>query len=696
MTRESAAATELSAAVAYHVVNSLGWSDLRPLQRAAIAPVRSGADCILLAPTAGGKTEAAMFPLLSQMEESGWRGTSVLYLAPLRALLNNLHPRIGAYTAWLGRTSGLWHGDIGEGERRRILADRPDVLLTTPESLEAMLVSRRVDHRRFFANVRAVVIDEVHAFAGDDRGWHLLAVLERVQRLASRPIQRIGLSATVGNPDELLAWLQGSSAGQRPSRVVTAEDATSPHVDVGLDYVGSVDNAAEVISRLHVGEKRLVFCESRKAAEELAFALRERRVTTYVSHSSLSKDERRLSERAFAEDRDCVIVATSTLELGVDIGDLDRVIQVDAPRTVAAFLQRLGRTGRRPGTVRNMLFLATEATHLLRAAGLLLLWARGFVEPVTPPPAPRHIAAQQLLGLALQEGRLGRSRVTEWWGDLAVMDEGATILEHLRSQGFLAEDSGLLHIGPRAEEEFGRRYFMDLLSSFTTAPELRVVAGTKEIGRISPLAVPRTAETSERPILLAGRAWRIESVNWERFEILVSELRQRGKVLWPGEPVAESFEMCRAQREVLLGEDPPVTLSRRARSRLATLREEEASLVDPEGLVLEERDGRSVLWTWAGLRANETLVAALGDTEATADNAYVEFPHGLTVPALRDAQVEEALPYVGQDAVDGLKFSAALPHELAVATLAERHVDRRGAADIVSRPILVRTTPKAT
>ncbi len=179
----------LDPALEYHVVNSLGWPDLRPLQREAAAPIQEGVDCLLLAPTAGGKTEAAVFPLLSQMQTQDWRGLSVLYVTPLRALLNNLHPRLSAYSAWLGRRVGLWHGDVGQGERRRLIEEPPDILLTTPESLEAMLVSTHVDHRALFAHVRAVVVDELHAFAGDDRGWHLLAVLERIQRLAGhRPV----------------------------------------------------------------------------------------------------------------------------------------------------------------------------------------------------------------------------------------------------------------------------------------------------------------------------------------------------------------------------------------------------------------------------------------------------------------------------------------------------------------------------
>ena len=139
--------SSLNPALEYHVVNSLRWSDLRPLQKVSIAPVRSGADCLLVAPTAGGKTEAAIFPTLSRMVDEDWRGLSVIYVTPLKALLNNLLPRLEQYTQWLGRTVALWHGDIGPSARQRILNDPPDILLTTPESLELMLVSRRVDQR---------------------------------------------------------------------------------------------------------------------------------------------------------------------------------------------------------------------------------------------------------------------------------------------------------------------------------------------------------------------------------------------------------------------------------------------------------------------------------------------------------------------------------------------------------------------
>ena len=502
--------------VQYHLANTLRWDGLRPTQAAAVAPILAGDDALVLAPTAGGKTEAAAFPLLSAMAEHDWQGTSVLYVCPLRALLNNLQPRLHGYAQWLGRSAAVWHGDVGQSARTRILRERPDILLTTPESLEAMLVSTKVDPRVLFAGLRAVVVDEVHAFAGDDRGWHLLAVLERLGRVAGRDIQRIGLSATVGNPDELLAWLQGSATG-RPRRVVapeTGKPATEP--DITVDYVGSVSNAATVIASLHQGEKRLVFVDSRRRAEELGAALRDRGITTFLSHSSLSAAERRQSEEAFAESRDTVIVATSTLELGIDVGDLDRVIQIGAPRTVASFLQRLGRTGRRAGTSRNCLFLCLDDEQELLALGMLDRWARGWVEPITPPPSPRHIAAQQMMALCLQEHRIGVASWRQWWGSLPVFDDTAdNIMKFLCEQGFFDRDGEFLHIGPEAERRFGRRYFSDLTAVFSAPPEFTVLAGRNEVGTIGTDLFDRGDRWAENPAprrsVVEGHSYRLEA-----------------------------------------------------------------------------------------------------------------------------------------------------------------------------------------
>jgi len=691
----SSAGTGLHPGVEHHVVNTLGWPDLRPLQRDSVEPVRRGDDCLLLAPTAGGKTEAAFFPLLSQMADAEWRGLSVLYVTPLRALLNNLHPRLTGYASWVGRTVGLWHGDTTSGERRRLLADPPDVLLTTPESLEAMLVSANVDHLALFAHLRVVVVDELHAFAGDDRGWHLLSVLERLQRLAGRRLQRIGLTATVGNPDELLSWLQGAVPASRAT-VVAPESSGLATPDITVDYVGSIDNAATVVASLHGGEKRLVFSDSRSQAEDMARALRERGITTFVSHSSLSADERHRSEQAFAEARDCVVVATSTLELGIDVGDLDRVIQLEAPRTVASFLQRLGRTGRRAGSTRSCLFLATREDSLLRAAALTHLWGTGFVEPVVPPPHPRHIAAQQFMALALQEGQFGSRTWREWWGDLAVMADGQEVLDHLAGNGFLEEDSGMLFIGQQAERHFGRRHFMDLLAVFTADPEMKVLLGRRELGSVSPLTVTaRLADGEPRLLVLAGRTWLVTSIDWRRRTINVVEHAGAGRSRWAGGTPDLGYELVQSVRQVLLGDDPPVELSHRAIAALDRVRAERAAQVDPAGTVVQSSGSTSLWWTFAGTKANSSLAAALSDNgvQARSNAESVTLLDG-DITAIRnlDGTLTSGVAHQSFDpaALEGLKFSAALPLELAERTLAERGSDSIHAAAASRAALIVR------
>ena len=673
-------ATDLHPGVLHHVVNTLGWPSLRPLQEAAIEPVRSGVDCLLLAPTAGGKTEAAAFPLLSQMVDENWMGTCVLYITPLRALLNNLQPRLEGYASWVGRRVGLWHGDTSAGHRSRLLNDPPDILLTTPESLESMLVSAGVDHHAQFKNLRAVVIDELHAFAGDDRGWHLISVLERLQRIAGRNLQRIGLSATVGNPDDMLAWMQGSNS--HPDGVVVAPGMAAPEEpEVTIDYVGSVPNAATVVAALHQGEKRLVFSDSRAQAEEMASCLRDRGVTTFVSHSSLSPEERRRSEQAFAEARDCVVVATSTLELGIDVGDLDRVIQLEAPRTVASFLQRLGRTGRRKGTRRNCLFLTTREETLVKATALTVLWQSGFVEPVIPPPNPRHIAAQQLLALALQEGQIGTRTWPEWWGSLSVMNDGEEILAHLLAEGFLEVDGQMAFIGKKAERHFGRRNFMDLLSAFTADPEMTVLHGRAEIGSVSHLSVSSPQPSGEsRFLVLSGRSWLVTAIDWKRRTIQVVERPGAGKSRWSAGAPDVTFELARATREVLLGADPTVELSDRAINALARVRDEREPQVDQSGVVLEHQHDHLMWWTFAGTKANASLAAALEDWGVPAtpsgEAVKVETVDVSTIREVASAH-DGSLPAIRVDdeAVAGLKFAVALPQHLAHLTLAERGSD---------------------
>lgn len=683
----------LHPALQHHIVNSLGWSELREVQRASIDGYLDGANLVVLAPTAGGKTEAAFFPVISQMLSEAWAGLSVLYVSPIRALLNNQEERLQRYFRLVGRRAACWHGDTSQADKRRLRADPPDCLLTTPESLEVLLVSTKIDHRKFFRHVRTVVIDELHAFAGDDRGWHLLSVLARIGRLTGRDIQRVGLSATVGNPDEMLDWL---SAGSGRSRlVVRPAPAARTGPDVHLDFVGSLANAAKVVRLLHQGQKRLVFCDSRSRVEQLAQLLRQDGTDTFVSHSSLGPDERRSAERAFAQRQNCVIVATSSLELGLDVGDLDRVIQIDAPPGVSSFLQRMGRTGRRAGISSNCLFLATTDQGLLRGAALLDLWQDGFVEPVVPPPRPFHILAQQLMALVLQERGVGRSEWFEWISTVPAFAEidptrVSDLVDYMLRSGILWSDNGVLSFAPEGEAMYGRQNFIELLSVFTSPPLFRVVSGQKELGSVHESTFYRRDDGP--PILvLAGRSWKLKHLEWRRRVAHVEPAEERGRSRWLGEGQFLSYRVCQGIRRLLGAEDSRPIWSQRATTRINELRTEHSWASAGTTSLVRHPNGEVRWWTFGGGVANRLLADHLRPKgEVRTDNLSLRFPTSLPINEvevliglLKGARIE---PVPAEDAIAGLKFSECLPHDMAAEVFCARFNDAEGVRNILDEP----------
>lgn len=675
---------QLHPALQHHIVNSLGWHTLRPFQESVIPQVLAGHHLIILAPTAGGKTEAAFFPVLSRMLSQEWSGLSVLYICPIKALLNNLDVRLQRYCTLVGRRAALWHGDVKQSQRRRILRDPPDCLLTTPESLEVMLVSPGVDARRLFNQLQVVIIDEIHAFAGDDRGWHLLSVLARIARLAGRELQRIGLSATVGNPEALVEWLAASCQGERG--VFRPPQSNDSDADVTLDYVGSLQNAALVIARLHRGEKRLVFIDSRSRAEQLASELRQLEVTTFITHSSLSHEQRQQAEEAFASRDDGVIVATSVLELGIDVGDLDRVIQVDAPPTVSSFLQRMGRTGRRAERKRNCLFLATRDETLVQAAGLIDLWARGYVEPITPPPDPYHILAQQLMALALQENGIGQREWLDWVRNVpAFINMPLEQIDHMVTsmlqQGILWNDQGILWLGRKGEEGYGRQNFLALFSVFLSPPLFSVRYGRQELGFVDELTFLGKHEELH-VLLLAGRAWRVNHIDWQQRVAYVELTEAKGRSRWKGEVQGVAFQLCQAIKQILATEDDRSCWSNRARRQIGDLRNEFAWLSDEGTAILHNANSDIEWWTFAGVGANATFaheLAHLLKNRVTYDSFSVTFAPHMSFDAIEQAvnelqarDVKQMRPTVEPRAILGLKFSECLPDDLAVHVLEAR------------------------
>jgi ATP-dependent Lhr-like helicase len=474
-----------------------------------------------------------------------------------------------------------------------------------------------------------VVIDEIHAFVGDDRGGHLSAVLERLSRFCGRDVQRIGLSATVGNPPDILAWSAGSS--KREGRVVDPGGARAKP-ELGLDFVGNDANAARIIGALHQGEKRLVFVDSRRRVEAIGKLLREHEVDVFVTHSSLSVGERQMAEEAFERGSSCVIVATSALELGIDIGDLDRVIQVDAPTTVAAFLQRMGRTGRRSETTPNCLFLATSDDSLVQAAAILRLHERGFVEPVPLQRRSAHLLAHQLMALSIQTGGIPRS---DWWSwvsaatpfaGLAEADR-AELLEHMLTEDILAEVGGQLVLGDAGEKRYGRRNFLELYAVFQTPRALRVLWGGQEIGTIDAFFA-ESEPAGNLSFVLGARSWRAVEIRWNDGFVVVEPVDRSQPPRWQGSTRLLGQELCQTMREILVGDDCPDIWSTRARERIEAIRAEYGFLDREPGLDLASDDNGYRLWTFAGGRANnllgKVLESELGET-ITLDNRYIGF-----------------------------------------------------------------------
>lgn len=690
---------QLHPALQHHIVNSLGWRELRPFQDAAIAPILDGKHLIVLAPTAGGKTEAAFLPIASRMLSEGWTGLSLLYICPIKALLNNLDVRLQRYCTLLGRRSALWHGDVTTTARRHVLRDPPDCLLTTPESLEVMLVSPNVDARSLFQDLRVVIVDEIHAFAGDDRGWHLLSVLERISRLAGRELQRIGLSATVGNPETLLDWLAGSCQQQRT--VLLPPEAERSATEAQLDYVGSLSNAAVVISRLHRGEKRLVFVDSRSRAEQLASELRQLDVTTFVTHSSLSQEQRHQAEDAFASRENCVIVATSALELGIDVGDLDRVIQIDAPGTVSSFLQRMGRTGRRPGATRNCLFLATRDEALVQAAGLIDLWAEGYVEPITPPPEPYHVVAQQLMAIALQERGVGRRDWFPWIAGVRGFGEMPRerieyLVDWMVEKEILWDDVGILWLGRHGEETYGRRNFLELFSVFMSPPLFSVLHGRRELGFVDEMTF-LSKRYGPRVLLLGGRAWLVNHIDWRRRTAYVEATDADGRSQWKGTGRGLGHRVCQAIKRVLSGSDERDVWSSRARQQIERVRDEFPWLHPDDTVVVRGASGGATWWTFGGMGANATLAHELSRIiggRVVGDSLAVTFESSVSPEAFEEAlrslrayDVGEMQPAVDQEAIEGLKFAECLPRDMAVEMLSVRLRDREGVVAVLEQAV---------
>jgi ATP-dependent helicase Lhr and Lhr-like helicase len=686
--------------VRHGVVHDLGWRALRPVQELTIDAVLDGDNCVVLAPTAGGKTEAAFFPILSRILTDEPPPVAALYVCPIRALLNNQEGRLRSYARMVGLEVFKWHGDVAESRRQRFRESPAHVLMTTPESLEVMLISAKTDARALFRGLGAVVIDEVHAFAGDDRGAHLAAVIERLVALCERDVQRIGLSATVGNPHVIGQWLQGSS--QRRFRLVDPPRAKAER-ELRIDYCDDIGDAARGIAKAARGRKSLVFVESRSKAERVAQALDGTGVEVFIHHSAVSRSDRALAEAQFAGGQNAAIVCTSTMELGIDVGDLDQVLQLDAPGSVASFLQRLGRTGRREGTRPNGTLYCLSPESLLQGVALFRLAESGWVEDVRPAAHAMHVLAHQVMALVLQEGGLSRHRLLPWvhaaYPFSSVRDERFhELVDTMVARDILYEADGRLSLGRRGERLYGRKNFFELYAVFTAPPIMRVVHGKDDVGSVQALFVSmHDRDAGPLSFRLAGRAWEVAGVNWSKGVVYVQPGESGRVPVWLGQPGVLSRELCQGMMDVLLreGHDEAKWLLPAAALELRSLRSGYEGLLEEGSAPLEET-GLGAQWhTFAGGAVNRLLAAGL---EQQTRKKWVSGNVSIRCDDISFAEAGEAVERLGGLDWEALaaeaahrmargmvsKFQPCLPEEAEDRLLAERLLDLPGTLRFLS------------
>ncbi len=676
------------------IVNDLGWRSLRLVQELTIDAVLDGCNAVVLAPTAGGKTEAAMFPVLSRILSERLEPVSMLYVCPIRALLNNQEDRLRSYARMVGLDVFKWHGDVSDSRKKSFRAAPEHILMTTPESLEVMFISAKTDARALFAGLSAVVIDEVHAFAADDRGAHLAALMERLTSLCDRDVQRIGLSATVGNPAVIGQWLQGSSA--RPFRLV---DPPRPKAArrLHVDFRDGVPEAASAISSLTRGKKSLVFVESRSRAEQVSQAMTGTGVEVFIHHSAVSRADRTLAETQFMEGENTAIVCTSTMELGIDVGDLDQVVQVDSPSSVASFLQRIGRTGRRAEIEQNCTFVCVTPESLLQSLAILRLAGDGWVEDVRPSAQAMHVLAHQIMALSLQEGGISRHRLLPWIESAFPFTSIREIRVHelvdtMIERQILHEADGLLSLGIRGEKLYGKRNFFELYAVFTAPPILRVVHGREEVGTVQSYFVSMH-DRDKGPLCfrLSGRSWEVEHVDWSKGVLRVVSAKGGRVPSWIGMPGVLSTKLCQAMQDVLLHPgDEAAYLSAAAAMQLDALRKGYDGLL-AEGTAPIEDDGENVRWhTFSGGAVNRLLAAGLENLTGKRWIAGNLSIHCKGADLLQATDAARTLPTLDWERVAAVaahamargmvsKFQPCLPEDAEDRLLAERLLDISGA-----------------
>ncbi|HEY4238642.1 MAG TPA: DEAD/DEAH box helicase [Kofleriaceae bacterium] len=650
------------------------WTDLHPIQVEAIQLLLGGTplDCVIASPTASGKTEAAFLPVLSSIADDPGGGVRALYIGPLKALINDQFGRIEQLCERMAMPVCRWHGDVDDGPRRALLERPAGILLITPESLEAMFVLRPNALPALFSRLAFVVIDEAHAFLGSPRGAQLASQLHRLRvRTKADPI-RIALSATLGDMSAAKRWLRGDG---RPVRLIQGERSAGalrirlrgywrppPSPDDDSDPI--LPEVARGILQACHGKTILAFANAKSLIEALADALATQARAIglpddiVVHHGSLSKEQREGAEQRLRAPRPCIAVCSNTLELGIDIGDIDEVVQVSAPWSVASLVQRLGRSGRRPGAPRILRGYLIEdecaadaslwdALHLdfVRGLAIVELMIEGWIEAPLVERAHWSTLVQQLLSILAETGGLrAHELLPRLAGSGAFHGLGASdfavLLRELGKRELIEQlPDGTLVLGVRGVPLVEHYSFY---AAFKAPAELAVRFRDRPIGTLPESMLPGIGDH----LILAGRRWLVDDIDADRKVVYV--LPSQGKKL-PGFTAArpDVDPVVHERMRALLGADRvPAYLDATAIEILAKARAAARDLETSDALPI-----------WRGTRVFRTLYLVLASA-------------GIVVEPREDVALVIGSPPAAWRAV--LRAFGERPDGLALARFAER------------------------
>ena len=686
-----------------------GWTEIRAVQVQASQAIFDTDDHVLITSgTASGKTEAAFLPILTLLHADPPASIGVLYIGPLKALINDQFYRLEGLLEASHIPLGAWHGDIGASAKHRTVQQARGVLQITPESLEALCLRRNNLLPHLFHDLRFVVIDEVHAFMGDERGRQVLCLLERLERVTARPPRRIGLSATLGDLTAARSWL---SAGSERAVTVVQDQGGKRRLHLALEHFEArqVENGEEETPGLYehlflhtLTGKSLIFRNTRMRVEETVVALRDLAEQAgtpdvyHTHHGSVAASYREDAEQAMrAEGQAACTVATVTLELGIDLGELQRVLQVDPPPSVSSFVQRLGRTGRR-GTPGEMLLYTLEDVRDVKApphqqlpwsllqtiATMQLYLGERWVEGAVQPKLPFSLLVHQTLAALEQYGELSPAglaaatlSLTPFRGVTA--EQYRTLLLHLLSLDLLQRtDEGGLIIGLAGEKIVQSWHFYAV---FPDVPEYAVISGASQIGTLGSLPAPGDV------ISLVGRSWLVTEIDERRRQVFVKRVKGKATSAWLGGGAGIHDRVVQTMREVLASDTSYPYLQVQAAKRLLEARQ----LAVQTGLLTSPlvplSDHQLLYLPWRGSRVLMTLgqILALnpqGFTVVPEPSRHVivlgasreqlhAFLAGLPDEATLRARLTQR--YINRPQPGAGKFDSAVPLSL----LAEAYVD---------------------